>query len=190
MNIMRQEIQEAVEAMRRGGVIVYPTDTVWGIGCDATCGAAVKRIYELKKRADSKALITLTGSLAQLERWVDGIPDVAYDLIEAAVRPLTIVFDGARGLAPELLAPDGSVGVRLTRDPYCAGLCEALGRPVVSTSANVSGEPSPAVFTEISREILQGADFVAAYRRDDMTRREPSSVIKLGADATIKILRP
>lgn len=186
---LQDEISKAAAAVRRGGIIVYPTDTVWGIGCDATDAEAVARIYALKKRTDAKALITLVGSTAQLERWVDGIPDVAYDLIEAAVKPLTIVYDAARGLASNLLAEDGSIGVRVTADPFCRGLCAAVGRPVVSTSANISGAPTPATFADIAPEIIAGADHVASWRRDDTSAANPSTVIKLGADATVKILR-
>lgn len=187
---MNDDIRNAVAVMKRGGVIAYPTDTVWGLGCDATCPEAVARVYAIKRRVDSKALITLVDSLAMLERRVDSIPDVAYQLIDAAVNPLTIVYDSADGLAPNLLAPDGSVGVRLTSDPFCRELCRAMGCPVVSTSANISGEPSPATFPQISREILDAVDYVVKWRRDDLSVRPPSTVIKLTRDARIKILRP
>ncbi len=185
-----EHIKQAVEVVRRGGVIACPTDTVWGLSCDATDSKAVQRIYKIKQRTDSKALITLVGSLSQLERWIDGIPDVAYDLIEAAVNPLTIVFDSARGLAPELLAPDGSVGVRLTTDPFCRGLCATLGRPIVSTSANISGDSAPALFSDIDPKIISHVDFVSEWRRDDSESHKPSTVIKLSADSTVKIIRP
>ncbi len=187
---MQEEIRAAADIVKRGGIIVYPTDTVWGIGCDATNSDAVAKIYAIKQRNDSKALITLVGSVAQLERWVDGIPDVAYELIEAAVNPLTVVYDSARGLAANLLAQDGSVGVRLTDDPFCKALCLSTGRPIVSTSANISGQKSPALFSEIQQQVLDAADHVVVWRRDDLTRRNPSTVIKLGADSSVKILRP
>lgn len=187
---MTDEVTRAVETLRRGGVIVYPTDTVWGIGCDACNPDAVARVYRIKQRTDSKALITLTGSIEQLERYVDNIPDVAFQLLEAAVAPLTIVFDSAPALARNLAAPDGSVGVRLTSDPFCAAMCRRLGRPVVSTSANISGQPAPAVFTDISPEIIEAADLTVDWRRDDTSRHAPSTVIRLGNDATVKILRP
>lgn len=187
---VQYHIKQAVDAIRRGGVIACATDTVWGISCDATDPAAVRRVFEIKQRADSKALITLVGSLSQLERWVDGIPDVAYELIEAAVNPLTIVYDSARGLAPELLAPDGSIGVRLTSDPFCLGVCMSLGKPIVSTSANISGRPAPAIFGQIEPEILDSVDFISQWRRNDTAAHTPSTVIKLGADSTIKIIRP
>lgn len=187
---IRDHIDLAAGVLRRGGIIACATDTVWGLSCDATDSHAVRRVFDIKRRADSKALITLVGSLAQLEQWIDSIPDVAYELIEAAVNPLTIVFDSARGLAPELFAPDGSVGVRLTSDPFCGGLCRALGRPIVSTSANISGESAPASFADLSPEIVRNVDFISGWRRDDTATHSPSTVIKLGADSTVKIIRP
>lgn len=175
--------------MRRGGLLLYPTDTVWGIGCDATNQDAVRRVFELKRRADHKALIVLLDSVDRLSRYVDDVPDVAYELIEAAVNPLTVVYDRGRNLAPGLLGPDGSVGVRITRERYSAGLCRALRRPVVSTSANLAGEPTPATFSMISQTVIDGVDYVAGYRRDDVTPHRPSSVIKLSNDSTVRILR-
>lgn len=184
-----EDIRKAVEVMKQGGVILYPTDTVWGIGCDATRSDAVKRIYEIKRRQDSKAMIVLLGNTDDLWRYVDDVPEVAFELIEAAVRPLTIVYDRGIGLAPELLASDGSVGIRITRESVSAGLCRALRRPLVSTSANVSGQPSASTFREISPEIINAVDYVMMSRRDDNEPHQPSSVIKLGAGGTVKILR-
>lgn len=184
------DIKQAVDTLKRGGVVVYPTDTVWGIGCDATNPEAVRRIFEIKRRAESKALITLVDSLAMLERYVDDIPEVALQLVEESVDPLTVIYDHPRGLAPELLADDGSAGIRLTREQYSAALCRGLRRPIVSTSANISGEPTPATFSQISPEILSAADYVAEYRRDDTTPRRPSSVIKISSGGLFKILRP
>lgn len=183
------DIHNCIETLRKGGIILYPTDTVWGIGCDATSSTAVKRIFELKHRADSKALIVLVDSLAMLERHVDLVPEVAYQLIEAAVNPVTIVYDHGRNLAPELLADDGSVGIRLTTDPFCRELCRRLRRPIVSTSANISGRPSPDIFHRIAPEIVAAADYVPLYRRDDTDTRPPSSVIKIAADGAFRILR-
>lgn len=188
----REDIKNAVKVLREGGVILYPTDTVWGIGCDARNSSAVARIFAIKRREDSKALITLAGSLAQLERTVDGIPEVAYDLIECADRPLTIVYDSARpgsGLAPALLAADGTIGVRLTTDDFCRDLCSALGAPIVSTSANISGEPTAATFAEISPVIISAADYVCSWRQTDTTATKPSMVMRLSADGQFKILR-
>lgn len=189
------DISAAVDTLRRGGVILYPTDTVWGLGCDATDSAAVRRIFEIKRRSDAKALITLVGSLAQLERTADGIPEVAYQLIEYSEKPLTIVYDGAlpsARIAPELLAADGTLGIRVTTEPFSRALCEAFRRPLVSTSANISGQEAPAVYTDISPEILEAVDYVCLSRRDEAPdpARKPSSVIRLTAGGEFKILRP
>ncbi|MDE5683104.1 MAG: Sua5/YciO/YrdC/YwlC family protein [Muribaculaceae bacterium] len=188
------DIKACLDVLRRGGVIVYPTDTIWGIGCDACCSEAVKKIFELKKRADAKALITLVGSEGQLERTVADIPDVAWQLIEYNEKPLTIVYDAPlreAGIAPELRAQDGSIGVRLTSDEFCAELCKRLRRPLVSTSANVSGEPAPACFDDISKEIIDGADYVCMSRRDEKpAEAAPSTVMRLSSGGLFKVLRP
>ncbi len=187
---LQEEINRAADIVRRGGIILYPTDTVWGIGCDATNSAAVRKVYELKRRADHKAMIVLVDSVAEVEKYVREMPEIACQLIDCAVKPMTIVYDGAAGLAPELTGEDGSVGIRVTSEAFSAGLCRRLRRPLVSTSANISGEPAAAVFPEISREILDGVDYVVDYRRDDQTRTLPSTVIKLSAGGEFKILRP
>lgn len=187
--INRADIESAVAVLRRGGVIVYPTDTVWGIGCDATNSDAVRRVFEIKRRADAKALISLVSDVAMLERWVDDIPDVAYELLDAAVNPLTVVYDHPRGLAPELLAGDGSAAVRVCGDAFCRALCRGLRKPVVSTSANVSGSRTPKCFSEINGDILGAADYVAQTRREDAGGTRPSSVIKLSSGGLISIIR-
>lgn len=186
---MQSDLQHAVEVLRRGGIILYPTDTVWGIGCDATYSQAVRRIYALKGRDDHKALITLVGDLGGLERVVDGIPDVAYDLIEYSERPLTIVYDRGTGVAPELTGADGSLGVRLTREPFSATLCRMLGHPLVSTSANKSGAPTPRIYADIDSRIVEGVDYACTSLRDFAGDR-PSTVMRLGAGGQFKILRP
>lgn len=150
---MNDEIKKACEVMQKGGVILYPTDTVWGIGCDATNEEAVKRVYEIKQRTDSKAMLVLVDSMRKVEFYVDEIPPVAWDLVELSTKPLTIIYDGARNLAPNLIASDGSVGIRVTDEAFSKELCFRFRKPIVSTSANISGEPSPAVFSEISEEI-------------------------------------
>lgn len=187
---LKADVAAAVECMRGGGVILYPTDTVWGIGCDATNAGAIRRVFEIKRRAESKALISLVGSLAQLERFVDDIPDVALELVELSVDPVTVVYDNPRGLAAELKAADGSAAVRLTSEAYSRALCMALRKPVVSTSANVSGEPTPRSFGEIPQSIIDAVDYVALYRRDDIRPAKSSSVIKITSDCQVKILRP
>lgn len=185
-----QDIANAVEVLKKGGVILYPTDTIWGIGCDATRPEAVRRIYEIKRRSDSKALIVLTDSIHQLERYVADVPEIAYSLIDVAVKPMTIVYDKGINLAPELLAGDGSVAVRITSEAVSAGLCRALRRPLVSTSANISGCPSAPSFSDISDEIKSAVDYVMESRRDEVIEALPSSVIKLGSDGTVSIIRP
>ena len=186
---IQQDIRQAVDTLRRGGIILYPTDTIWGLGCDARNADAVRRIYDIKHRADSKALITLVDSLAMLDSIVDEVPEVAEQLIEAAVDPVTIVYDRGRNVAPDLLAPDGSIGVRLTREPFSAALCRAFRGPIVSTSANVSGSPSPMSFAEITPEILDAADYVCTSRRHEDAAPKASSVIKISAGGLFRILR-
>lgn len=185
----KEDIRAAVEVMNRGGVILYPTDTIWGIGCDATNAEAVKRVYEIKKRDDSKALITLVDSEAKIEFYVREVPDVAWDMIEIADKPLTLIYDGARNLASNLLAEDGSIAIRLTKEPFSSMLCRTFRRAVVSTSANVSGEPSPATFSEISPEILSAVDYVCTSRREESTPHKASSIIKIGTGGEVKIIR-
>lgn len=183
------DLKVAVDVLRKGGVILYPTDTVWGIGCDATNDEAVARVYQIKKRAESKALITLVSDVAMLERTVSGIPDVAYELIDVTDKPLTVVYDKGIGVAPNLLADDGSLAVRLTREPFSASLCRNLRRPLVSTSANISGEPTPSTFNAISDEIKNAVDYICLSRRDESKPRNSSSIIKLSEDGTFKIIR-
>ncbi len=185
----RDDIRSAAETLNRGGIILYPTDTVWGIGCDATNPEAVRRVYEIKRREDRKALITLVDSEAKIEFYVRHVPEMAWNLIELSDRPLTLIYDGARNLAPNLLAEDGSVAIRLTKEPFSRTLCRAFRRAIVSTSANVSGSPTPAAFHEISPEILAAADYVCVSRRDETARRKVSSIIKIGAGGLIKIIR-
>ena len=182
------DLREAVEVLKKGGIILYPTDTIWGIGCDASNSEAVKRIFALKERADAKAMLSLVGSEGQLQRTVNDIPEVAWELIDAAVKPLTIIYDHPVGLAPELLAPDGSAGIRITSEPFSRALCERLKRPVVSTSANKSGQPSPASFSDISPEIIDGVDYVVRFKRDQKGGTA-SNIIKLGEAGRVKVIR-
>lgn len=182
------DLREAVEVLKKGGIILYPTDTIWGIGCDASNSEAVKRIFALKERADAKAMLSLVGSEGQLQRTVNDIPEVAWELIDAAVKPLTIIYDHPVGLAPELLAPDGSAGIRITSEPFSRALCERLRRPVISTSANKSGQPSPASFSDISPEIIDGVDYVVRFKRD-RKGGSASNIIKLGEAGRVKVIR-
>ena len=184
-----EDLRCAVEVMRRGGVVLYPTDTVWGIGCDATNAEAVRRVYEIKRRAESKALIVLVDSMAKLSGCVREVPDLAWSLIELADKPLTIIYDGARNLADNLIAEDGSVAIRITQERFSKALCGRMHVPVVSTSANVSGEPTPKNFSEISQAIVGAVDYVVRYRQDDTAKPNPSSIIKLGINGKVKVIR-
>ncbi|MBR2261969.1 MAG: threonylcarbamoyl-AMP synthase [Paludibacteraceae bacterium] len=185
----KDDIKEAVKVMRAGGIILYPTDTIWGLGCDATNEDAVKKIYELKKRSDSKALLVLTDHVAKVERLVDEMPEVAYDLIDLSEKPLTIIYSGAKNLATNLLAEDGSVGIRVTKESFSKALCETFRLPIVSTSANISGEPAAKNFSEISEEIKNGVDYIVKYRQKDFSKAAPSSIIKLGKGGEVSIIR-
>lgn len=184
-----EDIRSACNAMKRGGIILYPTDTVWGIGCDATNSTAVKRIFDLKRRADSKAMITLVADMAALDRVVGNVPEAAEQLIEASDRPVTVVYDRGQGIAPELLSSDGSLGVRVTTEKFSQMLCRAMRRPIVSTSANISGHPTPHTFSAISPEIIDGVDYVCTSRRNENKPSKASLVIKISDNGVFKILR-
>ena len=186
---MNEEIKKACQVMREGGVILYPTDTIWGIGCDATNEEAVRRVYEIKRRADSKAMLVLVDSAVKVDFYLQDVPEVAWDLIELADKPLTIIYSGARNLAPNLLAEDGSVGIRVTGEEFSKRLCQQFRKAIVSTSANVSGQPSPQNFSEISEEIKAAVDYIVDYRREETTQAKPSSIIKLDKGGVIKIIR-
>lgn len=185
-----QDIRKACEVMRRGGVILYPTDTVWGIGCDATNAQAVQRIYDIKQRTDSKAMLVLVDNDAKIQQYVKTVPDVAWDLIDLSEKPLTIIFDGARSLAENLIAADGSIGIRVTREEFSRQLCYHFRKPVVSTSANISGQPAANNFCDIVPELLESVDYVCESRRKEKGKHKPSSIIKLGARGEIQIIRP
>ena len=187
--MMKDEIKKACEVMQKGGVILYPTDTVWGIGCDATNEEAVRRVFEIKRRADSKAMLVLVDNPVKVDFYVDEVPEVAWDLIEMTTKPLTIIYDGARNLAHNLIAEDGSVGIRVTNEEFSKQLCFRFRKAIVSTSANISGHPAPSVFSEISDEIKKAVDYVVDYRREETGHPKPSGIIKLGKGGQIKIIR-
>ncbi|MEE0521322.1 MAG: L-threonylcarbamoyladenylate synthase [Bacteroidaceae bacterium] len=183
------EVKKAVEVMRAGGIILYPTDTVWGIGCDATNPEAVKKVYEIKRRNDSKALISLVDSDVRLQRYVRNVADVTWNMIELSEKPLTIIFDNVTGLAPNLIAEDGSAGIRITKEEFSRELCFRFQKPIVSTSANISGEPTPRTFAEISDEIKEAVDYVVKYNRQCKEKHKPSSIIKMQANGQFIIIR-
>lgn len=184
-----EDIRRAVETMRKGGVILYPTDTVWGIGCDATNVEAVARIYKIKQRDDSKAMICLVDSDARLQRYVRNVPDVAWQLLDCADKPTTVILDGAVNLAPNLIAEDGSVALRITKEPFSKELCFRFQKAIVSTSANLSGLPAAQNYCDIAPEILDAVDYVCWSRRQEHKPHTPSSVIKLGIGGEVQIIR-
>ena len=186
---MKEDIQNCLNTLREGGIILYPTDTVWGIGCDASNPKAIQKIYDLKGRTSSKAFITLVGSEVMLERTVLNMPEIAWDLIESANRPLTLIYDEVKGIAPNAIAEDSSCGIRLAKDTFCQQLIQRLGKPIISTSANVSGEETPKDFRSISDTILKGVDFVVNYRQNEATSQKSSNIIKLKNNGEIKIIR-
>ena len=184
-----EDLIKAVEVLRAGGVILYPTDTIWGIGCDATNPAAVKRIYEIKQRQDTKSMLVLMENPNLLNSYIAEVPEIAWDLIEVADSPLTIIYPGAKNLAANLMAPDGSVGIRITNEAFTQQLIQRFRKPVVSTSANLSGQKSSQNFSEISDEIKKSVDYIVTFRQDDLTRSTPSGIIKLGVGGQIEIIR-
>ncbi|MBD5301740.1 MAG: threonylcarbamoyl-AMP synthase [Bacteroides sp.] len=183
------DMSKAIEVLQSGGIILYPTDTVWGIGCDATNEDAVKKIYELKHRIDSKSMLVLVGSEGALQQYVEEVPETAWMLIETAVNPLTIIYDRPKGLAKNLLSEDGSAGIRITNELFSRTLCQRLRKPIVSTSANIAGEKTPRNFTEITPEIIEGVDYVVKFRREDTNKSKPSNIIKVSDSGIIKIIR-
>lgn len=188
-NADQTDIHAALETLRGGGLILYPTDTIWGIGCDATNPEAVDRIFRLKGRDQAKSLIILLDSDHKLPSYVQEVPEVAYQLIEYTARPLTIVYSGAKNLAPNLLATDGSVGIRIVQHPFCSVLLQRFRKPIVSTSANLSSQPTPATFSEIDATITDGVDYIAQYGRDDMQRGTASIVMKLDPGGQFSFIR-
>ena len=185
----QEDIKNAVEVLRKGGVILYPTDTVWGIGCDATNPEAVKRVYDIKHRDDSKALICLVDSDARLQRYVRNVPNVAWDIFELATKPTTVILDDAVNLAPNLIADDGSIALRITQEAFSKELCFRFQKALVSTSANISGEPAAQNYCDISEELLNAVDYVCWTRRQEHKPHTPSSIIKLTEDGVVTIIR-
>lgn len=185
---LKTQIRQARDILRAGGIILYPTDTIWGIGCDATNEDAVRRIYALKRRDDSKSMLVLLDDPGKIASYAD-VPDIALDLIDVADKSTTIIYPNARRLAPSLIADDGTIGIRITRETFTSALLHSLNRPLVSTSANLSGTPSPRHYGEIAPEIRDAVDYIVDYRRDDRTPASPSAIIKLGMGGEIQIIR-
>ena len=186
---MQEEIQKAVEVLKAGGIILYPTDTIWGIGCDASNAAAVKKIYEIKKRNEAKSLIALGDSEVRLERTVEEVPFVAWDLIEFSEKPLTIIYDNPIGIAVNAVNKDNSLGIRIVRDKFCKEIVRQLNNPIISTSANISGESQANSYSEICTEIKNSVDHIVNLRQSDQNLNESSMIIKLDASGLINIIR-
>jgi L-threonylcarbamoyladenylate synthase len=189
VKMINSEVTKAEEIISTGGIILYPTDTIWGIGCDATNARAVQRIYEIKQRSDSKSMLVLVPGVEMLRSFVESIPDKALELIFNTTRPTTIIYPGAINLAPNLLAVDGSVGIRVTSDDFCRKLIEKIGFPIVSTSANISGNPSPDTFSSIEDNILDQMDHIVKWKQDEKTPSAPSTIIRIDKKGRSAILR-
>ncbi len=184
-----EDIKNAVEAMKKGGVILYPTDTVWGIGCDATNAEAVAKIFKIKRREESKAMICLVDNDNRIQRYVRNVPEVAWDVMNFATKPTTVILDGAVGLAPNLIAEDGSIAMRITQEEFSKELCYRMQKPIVSTSANISGEPAAQNYRDISEEIMSQVDYVCITRRNEHKPHKPSSIIRLRQDGEVIVIR-
>ncbi|WP_270089498.1 L-threonylcarbamoyladenylate synthase [Sphingobacterium sp. SYP-B4668] len=187
--IDREDINKALETLKNGGLILYPTDTIWGIGCDATNAEAVERVFELKGRAKEKSLIVLLHNENQLAGYVNDVPEVAYQLIEYTDKPLTIIYSNAKNLASNAVADDGSIGIRLVKHPFCEQLLQRFRKPIISTSANVSGQPSAAKFDDIDEEIIKGVDYVVKYGQQERTIGTPSTIMKLDPSGKFEFIR-
>jgi len=187
---MNEDITKALEVLRAGGVILYPTDTIWGLGCDATNAEAVSRIYKIKQRADNKSMIVLIDTATRIQSYVQDVPDVALNLIELATSPLTVIFEGAKNLAQNVInADDQSVGIRVATDDFCPTLIQRFRKPIVSTSANISGQPAPACFSEIDKQIIESVDYVVRHRQNDTSKHKASGIVKIGRNGEVKVIR-
>ncbi len=185
---MKTEIENALTILKRGGLILYPTDTVWGIGCDATNPDAVDKVFELKKRSDEKSLICLVNDFKMLNEYVENVPEVAYDILKYAKKPTTIIYDDPIRVAENIIAADNSLAIRVTKDEFCKKLIQKFRRPLVSTSANISGEKTPQSYAEIDPLILKGVDYVVNLHRERKSAK-PSAIIKLKNDGSVKVIR-
>lgn len=190
MNSLEKEVENAVNALRKGLVILYPTDTIWGIGCDATSSKAIAKVFKIKQRKENKSLIALINSTEMLHDYVKVVPPVAFDLIRSASNPITIVYPGAKNLAKNAIGADGSVAIRVSSNPFCIALVEAFGKPVASSSANVSGEPTAISFGQISDRIKQSVDYTVGLYQDEINHPKASTIIKLEVNGEFTIIRP
>ncbi len=189
LKMLKEEVNKAIEVLQSGGLILYPTDTIWGIGCDATNQDAVARIFKLKGREEGKSMIVLLDSENKLDGYVNEVPTIAYDLIAYAENPLTIIYSGAKNLAPNVIASDGSVGIRIVKHPFCQQLIQRFRKPIVSTSANLSGESSPKNFHAISEKIINGVDYVVNLEQEDLIEKHSSTIMKIEPDGRFSFIR-
>ena len=188
--VFENEVEIALAVLQAGGVILYPTDTIWGLGCDATNESAIQKIYAIKNRADTKSLLILLADVRDLLHYIAAPDPAVFDFIEQAQRPTTIIFENAINLPEKLIAADGSIAIRIVQDEFCRHLIKRLRKPIVSTSANVSGQPSPQIFNDIAQEIQQQVDHVVEWRQNEITLAQPSQIIKWNNDGTTTVLRP
>lgn len=186
---MNEDIKKAIEVLRQGGTILYPTDTIWGIGCDATNEEAVDKLYAIKQRDKNKSMLVLLDNPGRLQAYVQDVPDIAWDLIDLTDKPLTLIFNGAKNLAPNLINQDGSIGIRITSEDFSRNLCTRFRKPIVSTSANKTGEAAPRNFSEIDPDIIEQVDYIVKYRQEETYNQTPSSIIKLGSNGQVEIIR-
>ena len=187
--IFEEDLKESLNTLRQGGLLLYPTDTIWGIGCDPTNESAINRIFQLKSRAENKSLIILADGLQMIERYVTDIPEIIYELAEVSDTPLTIIYPKGKNLAMGVCSEDGSVAIRICKEEFCYELIKRFRKPIVSTSANISGSPSPGNFSEVEKTLISKVDYVVKYRQDDRSKKLASPVIKINLDGTIKIIR-
>ncbi len=186
---MNEDLKKAIEVLKQGGIILYPTDTIWGIGCDATNEEAVEKLYNIKQRDKSRSMLILLDNPAKLQTYIQEVPDIAWDLIDLSDKPLTIILNGAKNLASNLISSDGTIGVRITSEDFSRDLCQRFRKPIVSTSANITGESSPQNFNQIHPEIIDLVDYVVKYRQEELYKQMPSSIIKLATNGNIEIIR-
>ena len=186
---MNEDIKKAIEVLKQGGIILYPTDTSWGIGCDATNEEAVEKLYAIKQRDKSKSMLILLDNPVKVQTYINDVPEIAWDLIDLAEKPLTIIFNEAKNLAPNLINKDGTIGIRITAEDFSRNLCMRFRKPIVSTSANIAGQEAPLNFNQIDPQIIDLVDYVVEYRQDEFYKQTPSSIIKLGNSGEIDIIR-
>lgn len=184
------DLLKALEVLRSGGSILYPTDTIWGLGCDATNASAVENIYRIKQRAETKSLIVLVSSFEQVRHYVDKVPEVAWDLLKCIENPVTVIYSNAKNLPSNVIAEDGTIGIRIVKEEFCIELIRRFGKPIVSTSANISGEPAPVTFSHITKDITGHVDYIVKYKQMVFSQSKPSTIIRLLESGEYIILRP